>query len=337
MFAAKRVLPPFYHRRSRLLLRTGHGPRKSLRTVFTSAVEPLAEGFLDLALTLPFPSSLPLYSTTIILFTVVSRLAFTVPISIWAQRRKCRVQEIVEPTLEAMEPKLREEILQNMQEDGTFNVSYEDYNNKKTRAALSLKYKGIWTKRIRKMLAVRRKQLLREHNCRPLGTYLLPIITQLPLFVGSTIVLGHLSQSPTPFDLESFLMLTSLSVADRTDMLPIILGCLTLANVESSNWFMTEADRRKKAMADARFEKAVRANEFRYEWSRLVKPALRFASVGRICIACLVPGSVVLYWVSSATFGLLQTFVFDYFSWRRQQQRPLAAPSSHPQSSRPSA
>jgi mitochondrial inner membrane protein COX18 len=92
MFAVKRVLPPFYHRRSHLSLRTGHDPRKSQRTLFTSAVETLAEEFLDLALALPFPSSLPPYSTTIILFTVASRLAFTVPISVWV--RVCDISPI---------------------------------------------------------------------------------------------------------------------------------------------------------------------------------------------------------------------------------------------------
>jgi hypothetical protein len=58
----------------------------------------------------------------------------------------------VEPALKTMEPKLGEEILKNMQEDGTFNVSDEDYKNKKARAALNLKFKDIWTGRVRKMV-----------------------------------------------------------------------------------------------------------------------------------------------------------------------------------------
>jgi mitochondrial inner membrane protein COX18 len=91
-------------------------------------------------------------------------------------------------------------------------------------------------------------------------------------------------------------MLTSLSGVDRTSMLPIILGCLTLANVDSSNWFMTKANRHKKAVADARFEKGVRANEFKFEWGRFIKFALRIASVGRIFIACYVPGVSHLAW-----------------------------------------
>lgn len=47
---------------------------------FTSAIQ---DGFLDLAVALPWPSSFPPYSSTIILLTVVTRLALTVPFSVW--------------------------------------------------------------------------------------------------------------------------------------------------------------------------------------------------------------------------------------------------------------
>lgn len=327
MFAARRVrLHSFHHRCSHLPSRTGYEvSRRSHRTLFTSAVETLSEGFLDLALALPFPPSLPPYSTTIILFTVVSRLAFTLPFSIWAQQRRYRVEEIVQPTLEAMAPKVTEQIMQNMREEGLLKVSEKDYKDKKARAALNLKFKGILAKRTRKLLATRRRQLLRQHNCNPLGTFLIPITTQLPLFFGGSVVLSHLSRSATPFDSESFLMLTSLSHVDPTTTLPIVLGFLTLANVESSSWFMTDAQRHKKAIADAKFDKSVEAGEIRFEWGRIVKSGLRLASVGRVLIASMIPGGVVLYWVSSATFGLLQTWAFDYWSWRRQQHR--SAPS----------
>src|SRR6202044_37144 len=87
MFAARRVrLHSFHHRCSHLPSRTGYEvSRRPHRTLFTSAVETLSEGFLDLSLALPFPPLLPPYSTTIILFTVVSRLAFTLPFSIWVR------------------------------------------------------------------------------------------------------------------------------------------------------------------------------------------------------------------------------------------------------------
>lgn len=45
-------------------------------------VQGLCDGFIDLALALPIPPSLPPYSSTIILVTIVTRLAL-LPISIW--------------------------------------------------------------------------------------------------------------------------------------------------------------------------------------------------------------------------------------------------------------
>lgn len=53
------------------------------RTFVSSTLQTVSEGFLDLAIALPYPESLPPYSTTIILATVVTRLVFTVPFSIW--------------------------------------------------------------------------------------------------------------------------------------------------------------------------------------------------------------------------------------------------------------
>jgi inner membrane protein COX18 len=85
-------------------------------------------------------------------------------------------------------------------------------------------------------------------------------------------------------------MLTSLSHVDPTTTLPIVLGFLTLANVDSSSWFMTDAQRHKKAIADAKFDKSVEAGEIRFEWGRIVKSGLRLASVGRVLIASMIPG-----------------------------------------------
>ena len=65
----------------------------------------------------------------------------------------------------------------------------------------------------------------------------MPIVSQLPVFIGTSWMLSHLSQPPTLFDNESFLTLTSLAHSDPTATLPIVLGLVTLANVESSRWF----------------------------------------------------------------------------------------------------
>lgn len=61
----------------------------SRRTFLSSAVETLSEGFLDFAIALPLPPSLPPYATTIITVTIISRLVFTVPFSIWVCTYTC--------------------------------------------------------------------------------------------------------------------------------------------------------------------------------------------------------------------------------------------------------
>ncbi len=63
--------PPYYQRHVRIQQR--------------KFMQGLCDGFLDLALALPLPPSLPPYATTIILTTVITRVAL-LPIAIWVRR-----------------------------------------------------------------------------------------------------------------------------------------------------------------------------------------------------------------------------------------------------------
>jgi mitochondrial inner membrane protein COX18 len=99
------------------------------RRRFTSAIQ---DGFLDFALALPWPPSFPPYSSTIILLTVVSRLAFTIPFSVWvsalycrvrlscqltnrkAKRRQWRAEDLVVPALKEARPLVQQQILHEM-------------------------------------------------------------------------------------------------------------------------------------------------------------------------------------------------------------------------------
>ena len=167
------------------------------------------------------------------------------------------------------------------------------------------------------------------------------MLTQLPVFVLTSAVLAQASRSPTPFDSESFLTLTSLAHADPTATLPIVLGIVTLANVESSRWFMTEEEKERERKVDQwTAEKRARGHLI-LQPKKYIQSALRVLSLGRIMIGALVPGvsdhvssllpisscrqSVVLYWVTSAAFGLVQTWLFDWWDARRKQ-RPVAQP-----------
>jgi mitochondrial inner membrane protein COX18 len=59
-------------------------PVQQTRSLVT--VQQLTEGFLDLAIALPFPPEWPPYSSTIVTVTLLSRLLFTLPVSIWVSK-----------------------------------------------------------------------------------------------------------------------------------------------------------------------------------------------------------------------------------------------------------
>ena len=118
----------------------------------------------------------------------------------------------------------------------------------------------------------------------------IPPLTQLPVFVGCSIVLAHVSQQPTPLDSESFLTLTTLVHPDPTAALPIALGFITLANVESSRWFMTDQQREREVKVRKWKEEKIAKGERVIEPQKIIKSALRLVSVGRILIATMVPG-----------------------------------------------
>lgn len=146
----------------------------------------------------------------------------------------------------------------------------------------------------RDQMLARRKELFADHRCRPWLTMLIPPLTQLPLFVGSSMFLSRLSQSPmTVFDSESFLTLTSLSHADPTAALPIALGLITLANVESSasvRWFASAEARERKELEEKRTAEKRAQGNIILQPQKIVQSALRLLSVGRILIGALVPG-----------------------------------------------
>jgi inner membrane protein COX18 len=161
----------------------------------------------------------------------------------------------------------------------------------------------------RDQMLARRKELFAEHRCRPWLTMLIPPLTQLPLFVGSSMFLSRLSQSPTAFDSESFLTLTSLSHADPTAALPIALGLITLANVESSasvRWFASAEARERKELEEKRTAEKRAQGNIVLQPQRIVQSALRLLSVGRILIGALVPGVRTSHSLSTSLFILLE-------------------------------
>jgi inner membrane protein COX18 len=158
----------------------------------------------------------------------------------------------------------------------------------------------------RDQMLARRNELYAEHRCHPWLTMLIPPLTQLPLFVGSSMFLSRLSQPPTVFDSESFLTLTSLSHADPTAALPIALGLITLMNVESSSsirWFASAEAREREELEEKRTAEKRAQGDIVLRPQKIVQSALRLLSVGRILIGALVPG---------VRTPILPLFIFHY-------------------------
>ena len=132
-------------------------------------------------------------------------------------------------------------------------------------------------------------------------------------------VLSHASTSAgTVLDGEAFLTLTSLAHADGTATLPIVLGLVTLANVESARWFAgADALERERRVAAWTAERRARGEQV-LEPRRIYQTALRVMAVGRILIAAMVPG----------VRGLPSLFLFSLLFVLVSMRAPCLPPSS---------
>ncbi|KAH0587677.1 hypothetical protein H2248_006443 [Termitomyces sp. 'cryptogamus'] len=305
-----------------------HGLRNLNRLGDTPAnrrffLQNLCNEFLDLAVALPIPPELPAYSTTIILTTIVARFAL-LPVSIWGKRRAVRMEAQALPELEKMKPLVSKNVFEVMKSKGMRGSKeyLQNYHRERSIEALT---------KIR-------KDLFKRYRCSPTPSIIVPIIAQLPVFILGTVMLQRLSLHPTPFDSESFLTLTTLTHPDPTLTLPIVLGMLTMTNVESSNWLMNTAERERVRRIEEQDAKAlVEGGKPKIRPKSVIKSGLRVLSVARIAICAMMPGSVAIYWVTSAAFGLLQTWFFDWQDLRRRRRnavtykpppRPLAVKSN---------
>ncbi|KAJ3814201.1 60Kd inner membrane protein-domain-containing protein [Lentinula aff. lateritia] len=273
-------------------------------------VQNLNEGFLDLALALPYPAHWPAYSATIILLTVVVRTAL-LPTVFWATRRQFRFERNVVPVLRELKPIVMHEQANAMRKEGLLE-------NKELRAE-------IHAKRCHDIMQMKSKELVKLHKCRPLTTALMPVMAQAPLFIVLTMVFARLAADPTsPFDSESFLTLSTLNHPDPTFTMPVVVGLLTMANVESSHWVLNPAEKealkeKEKKMKETVAKSGDRLSMVKFNLQSNLKDSLRVLSILRIGLASIAPGAVTLYWVTSAAFGLFQTWLVNSLAMKKRR------------------
>ncbi|KAJ6598964.1 60Kd inner membrane protein-domain-containing protein [Mycena vulgaris] len=280
-------------------------PRQPLNRRFF--VQSLCDGFLDLAIALPFPPSVPSYSATIILVTVASRLALF-PVALWARNRVRRLENVVLPELARLKPIISKQVLDDMKATGF-----------PRELLVPAKLQQIHLSRTKE------KRLMTENKCHPFLSMVANPASQLPVFVIMTMMFNRLAQDPTPFDSEAFFTLTTLNHPDETWTLPILLGMITMANVESNNWLISAVEKDRLRRMEER--RAQQPGATVWQPRKIIKSALNGLSVVRILLAAISPGSVVLYWTTSATCGLIQTWILDYRSADKPVP-PVAPPAS---------
>lgn len=241
------------------------------------------------------------------------------PFSVWAKKAQWKAEDEVLPQMGSIAPRIAQEVRKKMAREGVSG----------TREELN----AIYSKRLNESMQGERKKLLAKHGASPTLIMAVPALTQLPVFVFSSLVFARLTQPPSVLDSETFLTLTSLVNPDPTATIPILIGMLTFANVESAKWFITDKQKSRQENVEKWNEERRAQGHVIIEPKKIVQNVLRVMSVGRILVAAIVPGAVEIYWLASASFGLVQTWVFDWISYRREKKRrppPPLSPSGKP-------
>jgi len=90
--------------------------------------------------------------------------------------------------------------------------------------------------------------------------------------------------------------------------------------VESGSWVMNAAEREQQRLSETEEAKRLAAGgKVQIQPRKIIKTGLRGLSIIRIVIAALTPGSVALFWTTSAAFGLLQTWIMEWLDARRRR------------------
>ncbi|CAR66007.1 DEHA2G20064p [Debaryomyces hansenii CBS767] len=251
--------------------------------------------------------------------TFALRSVWTLPLAIM-QRKRIQKQTELRPIISAMNPVLKlnlakkvqsakqkaEKSLGNIQGVGTKDQSIENVVNLQSPVA-TMKYEEILllaTKETRK----RQKALFKKHDVQLWKNIILPAF-QIPLWVCMSWTMRDLSGwsswdslANKPLDsslyTEGLFWFTDLTTLDPMHIFPLILGVISLCNVE---WTF-------KTLELSRFTR-----------KRLGRPTLTdsMSSVARMSVVFMMaislnaPVALTLYWLSSQVYSLIQNIILD--------------------------
>jgi mitochondrial inner membrane protein COX18 len=207
------------------------------------------------------------------------------------------MEEAVVPQLEKSKPEIYTRVIQQMQKEqvrGT-RESIKQEHAKRSAAQVRPCPSQLSPLQSRvspphSQLRSLQKELCATYRCKPWPTALAPLASQLPLFIGITYVLRHLSADPTPFDSESFMSLANLANPDPTFALPVVLGIITLVNVESYKWFQTPTQIAQEQNAQSLTSKRRTEGRIIVPWREIFRTGMRLATPVRMIVAAMMPG-----------------------------------------------
>lgn len=165
-----------------------------------------------------------------------------------------------------------------------------------------------------------RVELFKRHGCQAWKSIVLVPAVQMPLWVSLSFVFramcGWSVISGIPVEpawkLEqaaSFLWFQDLVQCDPYGVLPLLIGGISLANVEWNTVNMMNAQLRSGSGSSA----ATATTTSGPSVPRIVSNLSRVGVLFFMTASFQAPAAVCLYWLTSSGFSLLQNVAFDYF------------------------
>lgn len=242
------------------------------------------------------------------------RSIWTLPLAV-LQRKRVQRQAELRPIVNATNPVLKLNLAKKVQiaklkaeaELKKINENKSDNYLLLQLPLSNMKYEEILllaTKETRK----RQKALFKKHNVQIWKNFILPAF-QIPLWVCMSLTMRNLSGwsswdsvANKPLDpslyTEGALWITDLTCLDSMHILPLILGVISLCNVEWT--FKT-------------FEllRLTQKSNLRPTLMDSVGNLSRMSVVFMMAISFTAPAALVLYWLSSQAFSLIQNVIMD--------------------------
>lgn len=236
------------------------------------------------------------WCSTIIVTTVLMRSLVTLPLAVYTNRIRARL-ELISLELPALADELRGEV--------ALAKHLYKLDDQKCSVLYRRSLKKQWDK------------LVVRENCHPVKTMIV-LWGQIPLWICQSMAIRNMvNLMPDPTSTAAKEVLTQLAVggcawfpdltaADSTLIMPIVLCVLNLMNIE----FHTL----EKTGPDSRFRNA--ATIF-----------FRLISIALIPIAASVPSSLALYWTTSSAYSLIQNVIMVSPGVKRFLRIPTNTPS----------